>query len=270
MYEGESLFLRKPQTSPDSQSAAGTHVCANCGTTSTPLWRRNQEGKHICNACGLYEKTRNSQRPVGMRIGNRSRAPRGQGPAECSNCGTTNTSTWRRGEGGERICNACGLYFKLHKVQRPKSMRVSVVHNRRRFQDEHLDFNFSVNPAKSKHPLLPPPFMKLQFDAIPSSVVLHRPVARRADAALHLPGLEEDSLPPLSPTKLTVNFMLSPDPSHHTASEPLPERSSLELLSNERRCQLISNVNQLLCHTGLALQHREAMDSEDLKHAVKG
>ena len=34
----------------------------------------------------------------------------------CSNCRTTQTTLWRRNGNGEPVCNACGLYHKLHNV----------------------------------------------------------------------------------------------------------------------------------------------------------
>ncbi|VDN26766.1 unnamed protein product [Dibothriocephalus latus] len=34
----------------------------------------------------------------------------------CSNCHTATTTLWRRNNSGEPVCNACGLYFKLHSV----------------------------------------------------------------------------------------------------------------------------------------------------------
>jgi hypothetical protein len=52
----------------------------------------------------------------------RNSAPGGV-KAECSNCGATHTPLWRRGLNDELNCNACGLYCKLHKRPRPKSMR---------------------------------------------------------------------------------------------------------------------------------------------------
>ncbi|KAI9311420.1 GATA zinc finger-domain-containing protein, partial [Dichotomocladium elegans] len=53
----------KPSTKKKEVYQVSATQCANCGTTTTPLWRRAPNGDTICNACGLYFKARNHFRP---------------------------------------------------------------------------------------------------------------------------------------------------------------------------------------------------------------
>ncbi|KAN0061438.1 Suppressor of ferric uptake 1 [Thecaphora frezii] len=62
----------------DSAGVVGALRCTNCQTTTTPLWRRDEDGNNICNACGLYQKLHGTHRPIGMKktvIKRRKRIP---------------------------------------------------------------------------------------------------------------------------------------------------------------------------------------------------
>lgn len=39
---------------------------------------------------------------------------------QCVNCLTEHTTLWRRNSAGEAVCNACGLYYRLHRVLQTK------------------------------------------------------------------------------------------------------------------------------------------------------
>jgi hypothetical protein len=167
--------LTNTNTATDSKKkvdSVSATECANCGTTTTPLWRRGPNGETICNACGLYLKARNTLRPPTLKRTLHKKTPtntpsntndcgggtcpgggqcNGTGGSTscagcpafnqhqvnrqaliCANCRTTTTPLWRRDEQGNTICNACGLYYKLHNVHRPVSMKRSVIKRRKR------------------------------------------------------------------------------------------------------------------------------------------
>jgi len=53
----------------------------------------------------------------------------------CTNCKTTLTPLWRKDDAGEILCNACGLYYKLHRVHRPISLKRNVIRRRSRYEN---------------------------------------------------------------------------------------------------------------------------------------
>jgi GATA-binding protein len=53
-------------------------------------------------------------------------------PTTCSNCFTQTTPLWRRNPEGNPLCNACGLFLKLHGVVRPLSLKTDVIKKRNR------------------------------------------------------------------------------------------------------------------------------------------
>ncbi|KAB2579244.1 Zinc finger GATA-type protein [Lasiodiplodia theobromae] len=65
--------------------------------------------------------------PGGSKSGDQSGAP-----TTCTNCFTQTTPLWRRNPEGHPLCNACGLFLKLHGVVRPLSLKTDVIKKRNR------------------------------------------------------------------------------------------------------------------------------------------
>ncbi|KAK5175336.1 Sodium- and chloride-dependent GABA transporter 1 [Saxophila tyrrhenica] len=67
-------------------------------------------------------------RPGSPRLGDNNNGV----PTTCTNCFTQTTPLWRRNPEGHPLCNACGLFLKLHGVVRPLSLKTDVIKKRNR------------------------------------------------------------------------------------------------------------------------------------------
>ena len=131
--------------------------CTHCFTRNSPIWSRDTEGQPLCNLCGLYvnllgidgplslpssnlikERDRNDSSPDKL-----SSAANNRLPTSCTNCSTQTTPLWRRNLENQPLCNACGLFFKLHGVDRPLSTINNIIKKRGKKNSSQL----SVNPT---------------------------------------------------------------------------------------------------------------------------
>lgn len=69
-------------------------------------------------------------------------------PTTCTNCFTQTTPLWRRNPEGQPLCNACGLFLKLHGVVRPLSLKTDVIKKRNRGGGSNLAIGVSASRSK--------------------------------------------------------------------------------------------------------------------------
>ena len=150
------------ESTSDPFSPATGGECLTCGAALSGgrQWRSsNTTSSQLCDSCANYSKMNRppgSTTSSGGRGSPPSRSKSGAAPPptgnrrtgmNCANCRfefreyyflltakiyhSTNTTTlWRRNNAGEPVCNACGLYFKLHGINRPPSKKNEGIRSR--------------------------------------------------------------------------------------------------------------------------------------------
>ncbi|OQU99663.1 hypothetical protein CLAIMM_05267 [Cladophialophora immunda] len=71
-------------------------------------------------------------------------------PTTCTNCFTQTTPLWRRNPEGHPLCNACGLFLKLHGVVRPLSLKTDVIKKRNRGSGNTVPMGSAATRASKK------------------------------------------------------------------------------------------------------------------------
>jgi len=65
--QSQNMKSIKKNAAAPSKNIKGITQCSNCGTTKTPLWRKDSQGNTLCNACGLFQKLHGTMRPLSLK-----------------------------------------------------------------------------------------------------------------------------------------------------------------------------------------------------------
>ncbi|XP_033882522.2 transcription factor GATA-3 isoform X4 [Acipenser ruthenus] len=81
---------------------------------------------------GLFPPSSLIGRSVCRKLARQLKSAARRAGTSCANCQTSTTTLWRRNANGDPVCNACGLYFKLHNINRPLTMKKEGIQTRNR------------------------------------------------------------------------------------------------------------------------------------------
>jgi GATA-binding protein, other eukaryote len=118
-------------------------------TTSTPaLAGHNMHSSNVSSPPESGFSSRVPSRPGSPSLKN---IDQNGTPTTCTNCYTQTTPLWRRNPEGHPLCNACGLFLKLHGVVRPLSLKTDVIKKRNRGSGQTIPVGSAATRASKKN-----------------------------------------------------------------------------------------------------------------------
>ncbi|KAF0990415.1 hypothetical protein HZS_2416 [Henneguya salminicola] len=117
-------------------------ICRCCGASFSAALNFSGLSNDFCPRCN-FSYALHSNNPQSVSKTRKRSASVKKNGTQCVNCKTSQTTLWRRTAEGDSVCNACGLYFKLHKVNRPLSMKKEGIQTRNRKKTRKSTEEFS-------------------------------------------------------------------------------------------------------------------------------
>lgn len=96
-------------------------ICANCQTQNTPSWRRSLDKKVVlCNACGLYQRLHNKDRPFYMNFDGKTKAIKpATNTSLCYRCKKSIHPGYGYTDKFSGLCDICSFHFTAMIKNRP-------------------------------------------------------------------------------------------------------------------------------------------------------
>ncbi|KAL2269514.1 hypothetical protein VTJ83DRAFT_1698 [Remersonia thermophila] len=120
---------RVGRSSPSTPPADPNGTAASRPSSPPPASRHGSTTNLQATAAGQRDSTTNNTTSTSSNSNNNNN---NSTPTTCTNCFTQTTPLWRRNPEGQPLCNACGLFLKLHGVVRPLSLKTDVIKKRNR------------------------------------------------------------------------------------------------------------------------------------------
>ncbi|KAK1729108.1 GATA zinc finger protein [Colletotrichum acutatum] len=128
---------------------------ANNSATSSPQMRYRSDSR-ARSRCRLHTDSgararASSRADADLRFWRRIHHANESTQPTCQNCQTSTTPLWRRDEYGSVLCNACGLFLKLHGRPRPISLKTDVIKSRNRVKTMRPDLASKKKQQQQAH-----------------------------------------------------------------------------------------------------------------------